>query len=211
MKNTLHATILLIILAIFTAPTAFAQDATVTDDDVTTNVNAACCDKSVRAARTCVNRARRNLGRVRSALGSDFVTEARSDLATLRASCGDEDAQESRCESQCRTIRGASDGQGFGFRYKHSEISGAGVVALTNEFSGKARFLADNCRLVETTFYSGVANGNRHHYYSSRNKAGIETLEGMAAKARRVGSSSRGYFQVGSLCYGPFNLGEEQD
>ncbi len=116
-----------------------------------------------------------------------------------------------RCKKQCRSVKPAKDGLGRGFRYKHSDLGG-GMVALTYEYNNIARFIeANNCRVVETTRYWGVANGGRHHYYSARGKSGAASPSEMLRKAKKVGKTKRGYFQVGKLCYGPYNLGKEQD
>ena len=109
----------------------------------------------------------------------------------------------------CSTFRGANDGKSVGFRYKHSEISGAGIAALTYEY-GTGVFLNSNFQVFETTRYWGVANGNRHHYYTSRGKPGAGSLGEMASKARQ-GGNGQAYFKVGSTCYGPFDPGREQD
>jgi len=115
------------------------------------------------------------------------------------------------CRRRCARVKNAHDGWKSGFRYKHSDIGG-GVVALTNEYSSRAVFLeANECRTVETTRYWGVANGGRHHYYTARGKAGAQSPQELAKKARRKGRTSRGFFMVGNTCYGPFNLGQEQD
>ena len=115
------------------------------------------------------------------------------------------------CKRQCRVVKRANDGYQTGFRYKHSDIGG-GVVALTNEFNRKARFLeANNCRVIETTAYFGVANGGRHHYYTARGKSGAGSPAELARKAQKKGNTKQGYFQVGDICYGPFNLGNQLD